>query len=105
MLHPINLIVSKKAFDSLPPDVQKIVQDTAIEVEKETVASYVKGDYDKTSTVQFQQKGGKLLAPFPAADQAAFQKAARDIWDREAKAIGAKAQENHTAVIKAIGSQ
>ena len=103
VLHPLNLIVSKKAFDSLPGDVQKIVQDAAQQVEKETVDAYVKGDYEKTAIPQFQQKGGKLLAPFSAADQAAFQKAARDIWDREAKAIGAKAQENHEAVLKAIG--
>jgi TRAP-type C4-dicarboxylate transport system substrate-binding protein len=103
VLHPLNLIVSKKAFDSLPADVQKVVQDAAQQVERETVAAYVKGDYDKTAITQFQQKGGKLLAPFSAADQAAFQKAARDVWDREAKAIGAKAQENHEAVVKAIG--
>lgn len=105
VLHPLNLIVSKTAFDSLPGDVQKIVQDAAQEVEKLTVAAYVKGDYDKVATPEFLQKGGKLLAPFPAADQAAFQKAARDIWDREAKAIGKKAQENHEAVLKAIGGQ
>lgn len=104
VLHPLNLIVSKKAFESLPGDVRKIVQDAALEVEKETVGAYVKGDYDKTSIVQFQQKNGKLLPAFSAADQAAFQKAARDIWDREAKAIGAQAQANHEAVLKAIGN-
>jgi len=103
VLHPLNLIVSKKAFDALPADVQKIVQDAAREVETETVNAYVKGDLDKIAIPQFQQKGGKLLAPFPVADQAAFQKAARETWDREAKAIGAKAQENHEAVLKAIG--
>ena len=79
-------------------------KDAATQVEAETVKSYVSGELDKIAIPQFQQKGGKLLAPFPAADQAAFQKAARDIWDREAKAIGAKAQENHQVVLKAIGS-
>jgi TRAP-type C4-dicarboxylate transport system substrate-binding protein len=103
VLHPLNLIVSKKAFDALPADVQKIVQDAAQEVQTQTVASYVKGDFDKVATAEFLKKSGKLLAPFPAADQAVFQKAAREIWDREAKAIGKKAEENHDAILKGIG--
>jgi TRAP-type transport system periplasmic protein len=102
VLHPLNLIVSKKSFEALSPDVQKIVQDAAQQVQQETVASYVKGDFDKIATAEFLQKGGKLLPPFSAADQAAFQKAARDVWEREAKAIGPKAQQNREAVLKAI---
>lgn len=102
VLHPLNIIVSKKAFDALPPDVQKIVQDAAQEVQKQTIASYVKGEFDKTATAEFQQKGGKLLASFPTADQAAFQKAAREVWEREAKALGQKAQENREAVLKGV---
>lgn len=103
VLHPLNLIVSKKAFDTLPPEVQKIVQDAAQEVQKLTVAAYVNGEFDKVATAEFLKKDGKLLAPFSAADQAAFQKAARDIWEREAKEIGKKAQENREAVLKGIG--
>lgn len=101
VLHPLNLIVSKKAFDALPTDVQKIVQDAANEVQKKTIEGYVKGDYDKAATAELLQKGGKLLAAFPAADQAAFQKSAREVWEREAKVIGAKALENRDAVLKA----
>ena len=104
VLHPLNLIVAKKAFDALPADVQKIVVDAAQEVEKKTVANYVNGDFDKVAHAEFAQKGGKLLAPFSAADQAAFQKAARAIWETEAKEIGKKAQENREAVLKAIGT-
>jgi TRAP-type C4-dicarboxylate transport system substrate-binding protein len=104
VLHPLNLIVSKTAFDALPADVQKIVVDAAQEVEKKTVANYVNGDFDKVANAEFLQKGGKLLAPFSPADQAAFQKAARAIWESEAKEIGKKAQENREAVLKAIGS-
>ena len=62
------------------------------------------GDFDKVANAEFTQKGGKLLAPFSAADQATFQKAARTIWESEAKEIGKKAQENREAVLKAIGS-
>ena len=104
VLHPLNLIVSKKAFDALPADVQKIVVDAAQEIEKRTVANYVNGDFDKVANAEFTQKGGKLLAPFSAADQAAFQKAARIVWEKEVKEIGKKAQENREAVLKAMGN-
>ncbi len=104
VLHPLNLIASKKAFDSLPADVQKIVQTAAKEVEQLTVAAYLKGDFDKEAVALFQQKGGKLLPAFSVQDQAAFQNAARVVWERESKLISKKAQENHDAVIKAIGS-
>ena len=103
VLHPLNLIVSKKSFDALPADVQKIVVDAAQQVEKETVAAYLKHELDKVGAAEYLQKGGKVLAPFPAADQAAFQKVANEIWAREAKAISPKAEANHAAVIKAIG--
>ena len=104
VLHPLNLIVSKKAFDALPADVQKIVVDAAQEVEKKTVANYVNGDFDKVALAEFEKKGGKLLPPFSAADQAAFQKAARTIWEANAKEIGKKAQENREAILKAISN-
>ncbi len=102
VLHPLNIIVSKKAFDALPPDVQKIVEDSAQEIQKQTMAAYVNGDFDKVATDEFLKKGGKLLPAFSAADQAAFQKAARDVWQREANAVGKKAQENRDAVLKAM---
>jgi TRAP-type C4-dicarboxylate transport system substrate-binding protein len=104
VLHPLNLIVSKKAFDALPADVQKIVVDAAQEVEKRTVANYVNGDFDKVANAEFTQKGGKLLAPFSAADQTAFQMAARIVWEKEVKEIGKKAQENREVVLKAMGN-
>jgi TRAP-type C4-dicarboxylate transport system substrate-binding protein len=103
VLHPLNLIVSKKAYDALPADVQKIVQDAASEVQKKTIDSYVKGEFDKVATAEFTQKGGKLLPPFSAADQAAFQKAARETWEKSANEIGKKAQANRELVLKAIG--
>jgi TRAP-type C4-dicarboxylate transport system substrate-binding protein len=103
VLHPLNLIVSKKAFDALPADVQKIVQDAAAEVQRSTIDSYVKGEYDKTAVAEFQKKGGKLLAPFSAADQATFQKAALTTWEKSANEVGKKAQDSRTAVLKSIG--
>ncbi|MEP7207308.1 MAG: TRAP transporter substrate-binding protein DctP [Casimicrobiaceae bacterium] len=104
VLHPLNLIASKKAFDALPADVQKIVRDAAAQVQAKTIDSYVKGEYDKSGTAEFIQKGGKLLAPFSQADQAAFQKAAAETWEKSASEIGKKAQENRQAILKVIGN-
>jgi TRAP-type transport system periplasmic protein len=103
VLHPLNIIVSKKAFDALPSDVQKIVADAAVEVQKATIDSYLKGTYDREALAEFTQKGGKLLQPFPDADQTSFTSTAREVWDTTAKELGPKALENRTAVLKGIG--
>jgi TRAP-type transport system periplasmic protein len=103
VLHPLNIIVSKKALDALPGDVQKIVADAAQQVQKETIDSYLKGTYDKEALGEFTRKGGKLLEPFPDADQTLFTKTAREVWETTAKELGQKAIENRTAVLKAIG--
>jgi TRAP-type C4-dicarboxylate transport system substrate-binding protein len=103
VLHPLNIIVSKKAFDALPADVQKIVSDTAQQIQKETIDNYLKGTYDKEALGEFIEKGGKLLQPFPEADQALFTKTAREVWETTAKELGPKAVANRTAVLQAIG--
>jgi TRAP-type C4-dicarboxylate transport system substrate-binding protein len=104
VLHPLNLIVSKKSFDALPADVQKIVTDAAQQVQKQTIDSYLKGTYDRQAFEEFSQKGGRLLQAFPDADQALFTKTAREVWETTAKEIGPKAIENRTAVAKALGN-
>jgi TRAP-type C4-dicarboxylate transport system substrate-binding protein len=103
VLHPLNIIVSKKAYDALPADVQKIVADAAQQVQKETIESYLKGNYDREALAEYTQKGGKLLDPFPEADQTAFTKTAREVWEATAKELGAKAVENRSAVLKGVG--
>ncbi|MEO8134297.1 MAG: TRAP transporter substrate-binding protein DctP [Betaproteobacteria bacterium] len=102
VLHPLNLIVSKKAFDALAPDVQKIVEDAAAEVQKKTTETYLKGEFDKIGEADFKKKGGVMLAPFSQADQSAFVKASREIWEKSAMEIGKNAQENRDAVLKAV---
>jgi TRAP-type C4-dicarboxylate transport system substrate-binding protein len=103
VLHPLNIIVSKKAFDALPPDVQKIVQDAATQTEQESFAAYVKGTVDKESETAWKEKGGKVLAPFPAPDQKRFADAAAQVWEESSKQVGAKAVANRQAVVKALG--
>jgi TRAP-type transport system periplasmic protein len=104
VLHPLNIIASKKAFDALPADVQKIVGDSAQQVQKETIDKYLKGAYDKEAAVDFTKKGGKPIQPFSNTDQETFTKAAREVWDTTAKELGKKAEENRTVVLKALGN-
>jgi TRAP-type C4-dicarboxylate transport system substrate-binding protein len=103
VLHPLNIIVSKKSFDGLTPDLQKVLIDAAQQVQKDTIAGYLKGDYDKEAEAEFVTKGGKALPAFPDADQDAFTKAAREVWEKTANEIGKKAQDNRVTVLKAIG--
>jgi TRAP-type C4-dicarboxylate transport system substrate-binding protein len=103
VLHPLHIIVAKKSFDALSPDLQKVVMDAAQQVQKETIAGYLKGSYDKEAEAEYKSKGGKVLAPFPEADQVLFTKTAREVWEQTAKTVSKKAQENYQAVSKAIG--
>ncbi|BBK41767.1 C4-dicarboxylate ABC transporter [Allostella vacuolata] len=103
VLHPLHIIVSKKAYDALPADVRKIVADAAQATQKETITNYLSGNYDREAAKLFVEKGGKELPPFPDADQSAFTKTAREIWEKTAKGLGAKATENYEAVLKGVG--
>jgi len=103
LVQPLGIVVSKKAYEALSPEVQKIMQNAADEVQKETVAAYLRGEFEKRVAALFKQKGGKQGAPFSAADQAAFQKAEHDSWVRGAKEIGNKPFINREAILKAIG--
>ncbi|MBM3573335.1 MAG: C4-dicarboxylate ABC transporter substrate-binding protein [Alphaproteobacteria bacterium] len=103
VLHPLHIIVAKKTFDGLSADLQKVLMDAAAEVQKSTIDGYMKGAYDKQAEGELAQKGGKLLQPFPGADQDAFTKTAREVWETTAKEIGKKAIDNREAVLEAIG--
>src|SRR3546814_8918525 len=90
-----------RSYEALPPDVQKIVQETANKIERESFAAYLQGEVDKASENEWKKKGGTVLAPFPETDQKHFAQAAREVWDASSRQVGAKAQENHDRVVKA----
>ncbi len=102
VLHPLNLIVSKKSMETLPADVQKIVRDAAQRVESASFDSYISGQVDKASEIEWVKKGGKVLPPFPEADQKRFAEASNEVWAVMAKQIGDKALANREAVTKAL---
>jgi len=104
VLHPLNIIVSKSAYDKLSPELQKILADTAQEIQKESFEAYVNGDVDKTSEEQWKAAGGTVLEPFPEADQQRFAEAARAVWKESAEQIGGVATENYKAVNAVVGN-
>lgn len=102
VLHPLNLIVSKKAMEALPADVQTIVREAAQKVEKDSFDAYLAGQVDKESEAEWKAKGGKVLADFPEADQKRFAEAANEVWEALAKETGEKAIANRNAVLKGM---
>jgi TRAP-type C4-dicarboxylate transport system substrate-binding protein len=103
VLHPLHVVVSKKAFEALPADQQQIMIEAAQAVQKKTIDQYMSGAYDKEAEAEIRQKGGKMLDPFPAGDQELFARTARQVWEKSATEIGKKAQDNRSAVLQAIG--
>jgi TRAP-type transport system periplasmic protein len=63
------IVMSKKWLSSLPPDLQKIVQDDAQKVSQDVVP-FINEFFAKQRSV-WKEKGGELIS-FPAAEEAAF---------------------------------
>lgn len=103
VLHPLTLIVAKKAYDALPPDVQEILRKTTKEVEDQTNENYVKGTVDEKARVKIMKSGHTILPPFSPEDRAAFSAAVRETWQELSEKAGEKAIENYKMVLKALG--
>ncbi|MCF3933258.1 TRAP transporter substrate-binding protein DctP [Acuticoccus sp. M5D2P5] len=102
VLHPLNILASKTAFDALPPETQEIVRDAAKKAEAESFEAYLSGVNDKKALEVFEADGGTLLDPFPEADQQAFVDAARETWKELADGGGEAAQANYETISNAI---
>jgi TRAP-type transport system periplasmic protein len=72
------IVMSKKWLASLPPDLQKIVQDDAQKVAQD-VLPFINEFFAKQRSV-WKEKGGELIS-FPAAEQAAFVEKISSIGD------------------------
>jgi TRAP-type transport system periplasmic protein len=102
VLHPLNLITSKSAFDGLSPDLQTLLQNAAKETEEASFNSYLGGQNDDKALEAFKAGKGKLLEPFSKADQQKFADAARETWREMSSAGGGKAQQNYETLSKII---
>jgi tripartite ATP-independent transporter DctP family solute receptor len=74
VLATLNLMVSEKVYQSLPPDVQKIVQDSARE------AWTWARDTAKSGNEKAEEELAKLGAQFTSPDVKPFQEAVRPYW-------------------------
>lgn len=98
VLHPLNLIASKSAFEALPAETQANVRDAATATEAESFRSYLSGENDDKALEVYQNGGGELIEPFSPEDQQAFTEAARETWKELSAAGGETAQANYEAL-------
>lgn len=101
---PGNLIVSKKAWDALPADLQKAVQTAADRVEKETWEYLISGQYDKEGIDKYVKAGGRLLPPLSKADQDKIVETVHRVWKDVNAATGPVAVKNYERVKAALGN-
>jgi len=99
---PANILVSAKAWDRLPDDLKAIVRKEAEKTERKTWEYLEAGQYDKEGAAKYAAGGGKILAPFPQADQDRFVQACLAVWEQVSKAGGAEAMENYQKVKAAL---
>jgi TRAP-type C4-dicarboxylate transport system substrate-binding protein len=102
VLHPLNLIASKSAFDALSPELQTMVQNAAKETEEASFKSYLGGENDDKALEVFKKGNGKLIEPFSKEDQQKFAQAARETWREMSASGGAKAQQNYETLSKIV---
>ena len=103
VLHPINILISQRAYDALSPELQQIVDVAAQEVQASTIKAFLSEDFDKEADKHIATLGAKKLPAFPEADQKAFNQAAIAVWKQEANRIGGAALKNRELIEKLLG--
>jgi TRAP-type C4-dicarboxylate transport system substrate-binding protein len=78
----INFYVNKKAWNALPGDLKKILQDTGLEAFRWFSREVVKADFE---TMQDASKVGVQVAELPEEEYEKLRKLAAPIWDSAAK--------------------
>jgi len=76
------LILNKSFYDSLPPDLQKILDDTGKEIA--TFERKLYNDRDAELLSQLEEKGAKITYP----DREPFEKAAQTVYEKWADKVG-----------------
>ncbi|MBI2316019.1 MAG: TRAP transporter substrate-binding protein [Betaproteobacteria bacterium] len=95
------IYVSKRKFDELPPDLQKIVMEVARENERQFTEDILLGDEQSRKVMEAT---GKMKFYSPDRKEIAKARAvSRSIWDESIKQIGPLGAEFIAAVEKALG--
>lgn len=97
ILNPINIVVSQKALDALPHEVQAILAEAAATVEAEAAELFLSGAFDNAAADDLKASGFTVIEPFSEADQAAFREAASRQWEAVTRG-NAKSAEYHARV-------
>ena len=104
-LHPHSIIVSQRAWDALPPDVQAILQEEADRTREEMNEKFLDASWEEEQLQLLLAAGGKQLEPFPEADRRAYFEAAREAGRDLAEQAGPEAVQNYEAIIQAMDQQ
>lgn len=99
---PIELVLSMKAWEKLPPELQKIMQEEADAVAKLAAQNFMTGTYEDEQANIFNSKGGKQLEPFPEVDRTKFRTIARENWKKMAEDLGGSMQEYYNELADAV---
>ncbi|MDA4847858.1 TRAP transporter substrate-binding protein DctP [Hoeflea poritis] len=105
VLHPLTIVVSESAYESLDDTQKSALQDAANEATERSFEAYVAARYDAPAIERLKENGLTVLPDFSAKDQAAFTEAALKVWRRKASDIGDQAVADVSAVTEALGLQ
>lgn len=101
---PIPLIVSQKAWDELPADVQAVMLEESANLSAELAEAFLAGNYELAEGEKYDAAGGKKGADFPVADQEAFTAAAIAVWEENAANLGEPLATNQKTVSEGLGN-
>lgn len=102
VLHPINIIVSQKAWDALTEEERKVLVQIAEQATEASFKEYLSGEVEAASIRNLQ--GATILEPFSDEDRALFRRTTRETWKELAEESGGQAVVNYEKVLKAIQS-
>ena len=103
VLHPLTIVVSSDAYGKLSDDLKAALQTAADEATARSFKAYSEARYDQAAIDALTSSGLTMLEDFSDADQQAFARAAHDVWQEKAKAIGSQAETDVQTVSSAIG--
>ena len=98
----LQLIVSEKAWERLPADVQNILQEEAKKVEAVYIEKFVDGGPERAEAAKYNAAGGKYAGEFPAEDQKAYSAAARKVWLEQIKGFSGDAKDSAAQILSVL---
>lgn len=105
VLHPLNIIVSRSAYEALSDEHKSALQQAADEATARSFEAYSAAKYDAEAEAKLGGGDANLMPDYSDADRQAFAEAARTVWKGKAEEMGGQALEDYNQISKAIGVQ